>query len=480
MSALQSIAACVLLVCSPATTLAGPQPESKQAPHSLGQEGPALADLRLHAAQLRNEDSQRRARAIAYLSTLPQHALSSIKLRVAELARGKIERNAAIAVLEQLLYEVNPQGDETPPPLAQGAQAVLSHQRDEATCIIVEAGLLLQSLEAMKTTGAGMAMAEFFDIAEGAMGNELRRARTRAGEWLLPALIRLRSDDRKAVKRWAQAGVRKLGVEDPKLATNLEDAWRVAEVVRAYSDPLDYDAMPTLVRLTRDKRVQVRGAARQAVDRFGQNAIWQLRQLYEELTSSRAKSSWSAEQTAQALYAVIDRQRMERAEHALTAATEAQQSGDLAGMQQQFALALSAMPDHPKHTSIAEGYAEAGEQALAEGDYPAAERAYLTAVHLAEKRPQAERYRTQLAFVRAEESFHKGLVDRSAYEYVLARDPGHAGAQTALDKISGRDAQRLQQRKKLAAAGAGALLLVAAGLFARQKWRCAAAANAQA
>jgi len=96
-------------------------------------------------------------------------------------------------------------------------------------------------------------------------------------------------------------------------------------------------------------------------------------------------------------------------------------------------------------------------------------------VHLAQSSAAAGQFGTQLLFVRAEQALHAGIVDRSAYEEVLTREPNHAGAQAALDRISGREAERQRERKRQVAAVAGMLLLAAALLFGRYRLRGATA-----
>lgn len=463
----------------------GPQLENRD---TLRQGALSAARLTSVAARLGDKTGQTREAAIEELRTLPADMLPAIKARATMLGLQRIDRRAAISVLESLIRAASTSAparagkpdtlsakssghDPATVDLSAGASTVLQAKRDRTTRAIVEAALLLKSLEnlggTMHSAEVGLCMAEFMDLADGAFRNELRRVQDRSGRWLLPAMIALRSDPRKPIKRWAQAGVRKLGADDVANATNLADPHLLAQVVLAYSDPPDYDAMPTVVRLTRNKHLQVRQAARLAVQRFGKNAIWQLRELYEELTSKPAPRKWNTARTAQALYAVMDKPSGDVADPALSSGLQHWANRDLEAMAVDFEIALASASEHARRAEMAPGYAALGDKRLAEHSYAAAEDAYRTALHLGRNGSDRGHYEVQLKFSRAQHDLARGVVDLAAFEKILELDPQHQGARDALARVDGTRSAKRKYKKRVALAGGLLLLAVAAFLTLR-------------
>jgi hypothetical protein len=119
----------------------------------------------------------------------------------------------------------------------------------------------------------------------------------------------------------------------------------LARAIRAYASPLDFAAMPAIVRLTGDARIQVRQAARDAIRRFGRNAVWQLRELYDEVSGQPADKRWDHERTTDELYSVLDRAQVEEADTLLARGLHALTRGDLAAMHRDFDALLAKYPD---------------------------------------------------------------------------------------------------------------------------------------
>jgi len=288
---------------------------------------------------------------------------------------------------------------------------------------------------------------------------ELQLARGRVGLKLLPALLELRSAASPEVRAWAQAGVHALGMEDPAAATALEDSHLVAEVCRAYTEPLDFTAMPVLVRLVSSDKLEVQNAARTAVARFGKNAIWQLRQLYEEVAGRPADRRWEAERLSHELYSVLDREGSERADTLLAQGMALFVAGDFAGMAARYDRLLASYPSFAERAKMAPGYAAYGDRLLAKGELPAARAAFARALRLGPGAPDVNKLRGQLAYLDAEIALGHGVIDLSGYEQAIAYDPHHAAAKEAQDRLSGAKQARELMRSRAAAIAAIALLL---------------------
>jgi tetratricopeptide (TPR) repeat protein len=242
-------------------------------------------------------------------------------------------------------------------------------------------------------------------------------------------------------------------------------------VVRAYGDPLDYQAMPRVVRLVGSDKQQVRAAARATVERFGKNAIWQLRELYAEVAGQPAERGWSAARTASELYAALDREQIEDSETLLAQGLAKFVSGELDTMQERFDRLLALDPNFDGGAKMAPGYAALGALRFQQNKLQAARDAYQRALRLAPDANDAHELRGKLAYVDAELALSRGVADLDGYRAALQHDPQLHVAQTALDELSGAAKARDRQRKRLAAGAALGLLLMIALVLARGRRR---------
>lgn len=277
----------------------------------------------------------------------------------------------------------------------------------------------------------------------------------------LPALLELRGHPAPAVRRWAKQGIRSLGMEDPKVATALSDSHLVARVIQAYSNPLDYKALPVITPFLSDERMEVREAARRAMGGFGKEAIWQLREAYLEATGKHAERYWAADRVARELYAVLDRPRIEEADRLLTRGLSAFVSGDLKTTKQCFDQALTIHPGFEKRAEMAPGYAAFGEKLLGKDDLDGAAAAYGRALRLDPRAAEATTWRARLAFIRSEQRLQGGVVDIDGYQEALRLEPSNQAAAAVLDRLGGAWLERQRTKKRWSRVGSVVLL----GLF---------------
>jgi tetratricopeptide (TPR) repeat protein len=302
-------------------------------------------------------------------------------------------------------------------------------------------------------------------------------AQQRLGLSLLPSLIELRSHEDSQVKRWAQRAVRSLGMEDPTRAVELDDPALLAAVIHAYAQPLDFAAMPVVVRLVDSDKQLVRRAAPATVARFGKNAICQLRELYAELTSQPADKRGGHGRTARELYAVLDRRLIEEAVTRLAKGLSLFLAGDLEAMAAEYDRLLARFPDFEARDRMAPGYAGLGAFHLEDDRLDAARDAYQRALRLQPDGSDATRWQAQLAFIDAERGVSRGVVDLDGYGRALALDPEHAQAAQAHDLLSGEKAARERTFRRLAAAAAAGLLIAFLLLLLRRQRQPAEAAG---
>jgi tetratricopeptide (TPR) repeat protein len=444
----------------------------------LGLGEPELARI---AAQLASPDAGARQLAYRTLSELHEESLSGVGARLRKLARRRPAPDAIRAALSEFRRALGSRSAEDAIDIAPGVLPVLERKRDASTLAAAEPLLLLRALERLATREAGQLMGELLVLDEaGVWERELRLARERVGMALLPSLIALRSSPEPRVRSWAQAGVRALGMEDPITATSLPDATLAAGVVRAYGEPLDYQAMPRVVRLVGSDKRQIRDAARATVARFGKNAIWQLRELYDEVAGQPAERGWTTAKTASELYAALDREQIENSETLLAQGLSKFVAGELDAMRERFDRLLALDPDFDGRAKMAPGYAALAALRFEQNQLAAARDAYQRALRLAPDAQEARALRGQLAFVDAELALSRGVADLDGYRAALQHAPALSPAERALDELSGETRARDRQRKRIAAGAAAGLLVVVALLLARGRRARASRARAAA
>ncbi len=446
----------------------------------LTSRGLSASELAHLADNLRSEDPRARETTVNAVLGLHEESLPGMLARLAVLKSERPTPERARELMTALRHAAGSRRADDRVDRAAGVLAVLARTHDASAQSVIEPLLYLRAFERMGSQAALVHVAAVLSLDPGDIwDHEARLLRERHGLALLPALIALRSHGESRIRNWAQQGVNALGTADPAIATTLEDSHLVAQIVRAYSEPLDFQAMPTLVRLTTSEKLEVRDAARSAVARFGRNAIWQLRLLYEEVAGQRASTDWDAERTAKELYAVLDRSASEEADTLLAQGMEHLVGGRLAAMAQLYDRLLALFPFYAERNKLAPGYAALGEQHLEQDKLVLARNAYQRALRLDPTAADAKHWRAQLAYTDAELALSKGVVDLEQYADALAHDPEHVAATEASDRLSGARAARQRLHKRFAA-GAGLLLLIGALVLMQRGRKRALPVNASA
>ncbi len=390
--------------------------------------GTTLEELEGWAADLASDDPAARQAACDALSTLEEEALPAIRRRVETLARPRFDTEEAYRTINRFRHAVGSLRADEDVDVIPGLPTVLGEDREAMTVALVERRLLARSLVDMATIEAAPVLGEIIATDPQAWRWEFRRMVWRLGERALPMLLILDDHGDPGVRRFARWGIRELGSPEPGRAIQTHDMRLLAEIIRAYGTKRDMDAMRAVVGCVVHERAQVRNAARWATERYGRNAIWQLRRVYRNLTGEHADQSLGWEATASMLYAAHDAQRLAPVRRELDAGLAALADGDLDTMRTKFDAVLIAAPDLPQRAQLAPGYAALGARALTAGDVAEARRFYRRAVRLSPTHASAESWRAELQFIEAESRLASGVADLGAYQQVLLHDPEHAGA----------------------------------------------------
>lgn len=423
------------------------------------------SELARLAAQLGDRDEGTRMRAFDALTRLDRDALPAIRTRLKQLGSKRPPLDRVLTVMTDFREVQGVNRPDAPVDLAAGVLKVLAEGGPSAEKVaIAEPLLLLRSLEAMHTPEAAQVALDVFGLDDKAWHYESRRSLARFGPVMLPALVAWETrHDKRWVRRFCRWGIDELGLDSPGQAVAAMDVASLAALLRAYGEVLNFEAMPVIVSHVGDPRIPVRQAARWATEKFGRNAIWQIREAYLNATGKDADPEWSHGRALAELYEVHDAPKRERVRQALAQSQQALESGDESGARTVLDDALHRAPTEDAISEAAPAYAALGERALARDDLAQAARDYGRALRLAPAHAEAAKWRARASFVAAERRLASGVVDLPAYEHALALAPDDARAQSIVDVLTGKVAEREAHRRSLVA-WAAVLLLGIAGL----------------
>lgn len=303
-----------------------------------------------------------------------------------------------------------------------------------------------------------------FGLDDKAWRWEAQRSLQRFDKAMLPAMVSAETRHAKAwVRRFCRWGVDKLRLRSPGRAVQDLDVAILAALLRSYGETLRFDAMTVVVSYVADDRIQVRQAARWTLERYGRNAIWQIREAYLNATGKDADPAWATQRALQELYLFHDGPRREQLQKALAESQAALLRGDEAAGRATLTEALRRSPTSDALGDAAAAYAELGAAAFARDDLVQAEADYTRAVRLNPGHKDVARWRAQQTFIEAEQRLATGIVDLPSYERTALLDPEHESAGAIVDVFSGT-ARKRQDQTRRAVAWLAAILLSLAGL----------------
>ena len=297
------------------------------------------------AAELASDDDAVRAVAIARLSSLPASALPEITARLAAMRRARPPREQAVEALAAFRHATGSRRADDLADLAQGVPAVLAERRDRDTIRMAEALLLLRSLEAIETTEALALVPEVLRLDGDAWRMEGRRVTLRHGDRIAAASILARAHDDAEGREWARWSSRELGLEPPGRLVQRLAPRELADVLRAWGRTRAMDAMAVVASYVDAEQRMVREAAREALESYGQHALWQSREAFRARLGEDADLAWGWRRTLDELVRRLDSRRFARVDEELAEAREALAAGQLDTAERALAALLAHTPD---------------------------------------------------------------------------------------------------------------------------------------
>ncbi len=422
---------------------------------------PTPAELEGWVRQLGAESAEQRAAAFAALTTLDEDALPAIDARIAVLARRQLDAEQAGKTLTAIRHAAGSRRADDNVDIAPGVLVLLGERRDDIVARIAEPLLLMRSLERMATVDSIGRIGVLAGLDRGIWMPEGRRAIVRLGPRAIPALIESKLAESPAARTWGRWGLRQLTVSTPGMIVQGRDSALLSEILRAWGKVLDFDAMRVVISYVGNERTEVRDAARWTMERYGRNAVWQLRQAYRNFTGAEAAPGLGWRKLMEALFRAYDDARLVEVSAWLDQGLAAARAGDLGTMRERFDRVLLRAPHHERRAEMAPGYAALASARLERDDLAGAAAAFARAVRLAPAHTEARAWRAQLEYIEGERSLARGIVDLESYRRALALAPGDARAADVLETLTGERAAheaRLRTWLSLAAALALAIL----------------------
>lgn len=444
----------LLLGCLLGLSVALPGPaRAEDTPVSALFAGSATATTTLElsslARSLASPEPATRRTAFESLSTLGPDALRAIAARLSALSQQPLDREGVLAAWSAFRKIQGVSAPDAPVDLAQGVLPALEKSRAPAMVLGGELLAFLRALEAQKSPEASeLIVSRLLSLEPKLFRYEGRRVRERLSVLLIPALIRHQNHVKPSVRAFCQESLAALSITSPGRAVQQDDVVLLSAILRAYGDTLNFEAMPVVVSYVTDERSEVQAAARAAVQRFGRNAIWQIRERYLNATGKEADPNWGHQRLLSELYRLHDEPKHRAFEAELARAKSALDREDHALARAALDGALRTTPSAADAQRAAPLFAQLADHALEGHQVETALTLYRRALRLDPSGSDEHRLRARISYLEGELRLAQGVLDLKSFERALELDPSFAPAEAALDELSGERAAREQRQRR--------------------------------
>jgi tetratricopeptide (TPR) repeat protein len=300
---------------------------------------------------------------------------------------------------------------------------------------------------------------------------DLQRHIAKLRDKAVPALIEARQHDAKIVQRWANKQLDLLGRAIPGEAVATNDTQILADVLRAYGRTRDVDAVRVILSFCNSDRIQLREASREAIAAIGEPGIWQLRDVYLNLTGSKPPREYTWDRIARELFATYDRARLAEVYKLMDQGVAFAGEGKLAEATEAFDKVLARSPLFERRKEMVKTYVDRSAQ-LGSEKREEALAMLRKALRLDPKGEGAKKIEAEIAYLEGVILIEQGSADRFLLTRALELDPGHDRARRALASLEEKAVPRQSNlHRYAAAAGVGLAALIAMILLARRPRR---------
>lgn len=288
---------------------------------------------------------------------------------------------------------------------------------------------------------------------------EIVRILKALGDKAVPALLETKTTE---LRHWGYNQLEAMGKRVPGDAVQTKDNEVLADVLQAFANVHEMDALPVILSFVNSDRVHVRNAARESVTRYGQDAIWKLREAYANVTGKSAPDGWTAADAARELFAAYDRFRLQEVYGLLEEGLALEKSGKLDEAIAAFDKVLARQPMLDRRGEMVPAYV-AYAQRIEDDDPVKALSIFRKAARLAPNGPRTSQIEAEIAYLEGKELLARGIADTERFERALALDPSHTKARAELERLE-TDVEARQERLRWYAAAAAVILVALVGI----------------
>jgi tetratricopeptide (TPR) repeat protein len=423
-------------------------------------------DIHALRTSLGAKEENNRRHAWRALSRLGDDANDAISTRL-EALRAAAEGGAIGPLVADVRKRMRGQA-RTEQNTERAVLAVLQHSRDEAALAGVEWLALVSSLEKQRSSAAATIIVQRGLAVEKQLSSgEAPGLLERLGPVAIPALIRCRNHPKAWLRPVCAEALHASDSELPGQALQQNDANLIKDILRAYGDALVFEAMPAVVSHLVDQRSTVRNAATAAAERFGKNAIWQLRERYVDLTGKDPSPHWSHERLLTEIQTEYAGERIWNFENALRAAEAALEAHAPAEALATLESILETPPPDEALETVVPWVVRTGMLAERLKLYPLALAAFRRAIRTSPSNIESSIWRARVVYLEAESLAAAGQLQSPRYETAARLDAKYAAAAAAILEVGSGSEEQQQIWRRIAAALAGSVLTAAGALFLR-------------
>jgi tetratricopeptide (TPR) repeat protein len=313
--------------------------------------------------------------------------------------------------------------------------------------------MLVSALARIGTTPAVRQLIKVALDHGGAFRPEVARQVKVLGDKAVPALIETRKESSSELRHWAYSQLESMGKRVPGDAVQTKDNQALADVLHAFAAVHDMDALPVLLSFVNSDRIQVRGAARDALAQFGQDAVWKLREAYANIAGKPAPEGWTAAEVRKELFAAYDRLRLQEVFGLLDEGLAREREGKHEEATVAFDKVLARQPMIERRTEMVPAYF-AYASMLEETDATRSLATFRKAARLWPESPRTSQIEAEIAYLEGKELLARGIADVEPFKRALTLDPGHTKARAELTRLETNVEERQERLRAYAAGGA--------------------------
>ena len=423
-----------------------------------------LADLERRLAPLGDRDVATRRAAAKSASDLAPDAVAAIGLELEALRKPTAP--SPHAAMHAARDRGNARDFDVVDALATSPSTDAASTRAALTY-----ACLIRSLGHIGTTPAVRLLVLIAADANGDFRPELTKEVKQLGDRAVAALIEARLAPSQETKYWASNMLDMLNKRLPSDAVQSKNNQVLADVMHAYGVVRDLDAVPVILSFVNSDRAQVRTAAREALESYGQDAMWKLRESYIALTGHAAPEAWDAAQLATDLFASYDKFRLQEVYALLTDGLRAVAAGQLDEAVADFDKVLARQPMLDRRAEMAPAYVEYA-RSIEDKDRQGALAYLRKATRLDDSPVLSAQAKSEIAYLEGEELVARGIPDVDHFRRAVVLDPTNRRAEAELHRRTAEAERRQTILERWLAGGAAAAVFVAGMiLFAGKRKR---------